>query len=269
MLPFRPTAVLGPQNAFALFTWPAPGIYQVSLTVEDEDGRSHTGTRQVIVYPSRSQAYDGVIGISGLSGGIDQGGWSCSMQVRGDLSFLLKARELQGYLPVVTYADTTFETSYGVWERKTIGPNWQAEPVYDLRDDPRIIFSGYVDGASIAIDVNGSTATFSCRIADMLLENMQTNTYGFFEDPYDGTGITFVDLQTHDVIRHMVQEHSNWMDWHDSRLFYTIYDTANGLRVPFLSTTRLASRTCGKTYQPAGAAARSTSKKSRSARVSR
>jgi hypothetical protein len=96
------------------------------------------------------------------------------------------------------------------------------------RAGPRILFSGYIDNASIAIDVNGSTATFTCRTADMLLENMQTNTYGFFKDPYDGAGITFVDLQTHDVIRHMVQEHSNWMDWHDSRLFYTIYDTETG-----------------------------------------
>src|SRR4051812_4044612 len=38
----------GPQNAYALFTWSTPGIYEVHLTVQDEEGESHTGTRQVV-----------------------------------------------------------------------------------------------------------------------------------------------------------------------------------------------------------------------------
>lgn len=216
----------GENNAFALFTWSEPGIYEVHLTVADEKGQTHTGKRQVIIYPSREEAYDGVVAVSGISGSTEQGGWGCQLRVRGDLSFLLNAKTLQGYIPVVVYADTYFETAYGQWERKTIGPNWQIDgfDYYDLRDDPRIIFSGYLDKNTIDISHDGSTASFDARGADLMLEQMQTSSWGFFESAYDGSGIVYNDLNTASVILHMLQEHSNWADWHDIKLFYDIYD---------------------------------------------
>lgn len=60
--------------------------------------------------------------------------------------------------------------------------------------------------------------TFDARTADLMLEQMQSGTYGFFTHPRHGSGLIFNDLQTHDVIRHMLQEHSNFGDWHDLRL---------------------------------------------------
>ena len=204
----------GDQPAYALFTWAAPGIYEVHLTVSDEQGRTHTGKRQVIVYASRSEAFDGAVAVTGLSGSVDQGGWSCQLQMKGDLGFLLRARELDGYIPVVVYADIAYETSYGVWERKALGPNWREG---DYRDDPRILFSGYLDKETIQQSHDSSSATFTARTADLILEQMQSGTYGFFTHPRNGSGIIFNDLQTHDVLRHMFQEHSNFADWNDLR----------------------------------------------------
>lgn len=216
-------------DAFALFTWSQPGIYEVHLTVANGDGYTHSGKRQVIIYTSREEAYDGVVGVSGIAGSIEQGGWGCQLRVQGDLSFLLNARDLQGYIPVVVFADTLFETGYGQWLRRAIGLNWQYDyenpnGIFDLRDDPRIIFSGYLDKNTLDINHDGSTATFEARGADLILEQMQTSAWGFFESAYDGSGIVYNDLNTASVIQHMLQEHSNFADWHDLRLFYDIYD---------------------------------------------
>jgi hypothetical protein len=209
----EPQYPTNPQPAYALFTWSVPGIYEVSLKIYDENGRSHTGTRQVIVFASREEAYDGVTQVTGLSGS-NSSGWSCSLVAKGDLSFLLNARGLDGYIPVVVYADFFYETSYGVWERKELGPNWRAG---DYRDDPRIIFSGYLQKESIRVGYDNSTVTFTARTADMILEQLQSGTYGFWDYVMDGSGLLCHDLQTHDVIRHMLQEHSNFADWHDLR----------------------------------------------------
>jgi len=213
-------------NALALMTFPTPGIYIVSCKVEGTGGSehpitSHTGTRQVIVYESREAAYAGIVQLSAISSGTEQGGASVQLTAKGDLSFLLAARNLDGYIPVVIYVDQYFETSYGTWERKEIGANWRTG---NYRDDPRIIFSGYIDSETIAITSDQTSATFSCRTADLILEQMQTSTWGFYESPKDGSGIIFNDLMTHDVIRHMLQEHTNFIDWHDTRFHYNNCD---------------------------------------------
>lgn len=210
--PGEPNSI--PQPAYALFTWNAPGIYEVRLRVQDEQGRTHTGKRQVIVYQSRAEAYSGVVGVSGISGSVNQGGWGCQITVQGTTDFLLTARELQGYIPVVIYADSYYETSYGNWDRITLGPNWRSG---DYRDDPRILFSGYLDKETIRANHDTSQVTFEARTADLMLEQMQSGTYGFFTHPNNGSGLIFNDLQTHDVLRHMLQEHSNFGDWHDLR----------------------------------------------------
>jgi PKD repeat protein len=214
------------ESAAALMTFSAPGVYTVSLTVQgvgssEHPITEHTGTRQVIIYPSRYEAFSGVMQIAPITGSIEQGGFTTQLMVKGDVGFLLKARELDGYIPVVIYADLYFETSYGTWERKEIGPNWDFGKYHD---DPRIIFSGYIDNETITVTPDQTSVTFNCRTADLILEQMQTSTWGFFENARDGAGITFNDLMTHDVIRHMLQEHSNFIDWHDTRLQYNMRD---------------------------------------------
>ena len=209
----EPQYPINPQPAYALFTWATPGIYEAHLTVSDDNGKTHSARRQVIIYASRDSAYDGVTQVSGLTGS-NTSGWSCTLTVKGDTSFILAARQLDGYLPVVIYADFFYETRYGVWERRALGPNWRAG---DYRDDPRIIFSGYIQKESIRVAYDTSTVTFVARTADMILEQLQSGTYGFFDHPSNGSGIIFNDLQTHDVLRHMVQEHSSFADWHDLR----------------------------------------------------
>jgi hypothetical protein len=220
----------GPQPAIADITWDTPGNYEVSLSVGDQASHPHVGKRKVCIYPAIDYNVDGnmtntdVIQVSSITGGIEQGGWNCSIKLIGDLSYLLNAREVQGYIPVVVWAEPWWETGDREWTQKAIGLNWQPD---DYRDDPRIVFSGYLNTASIEIDDSMEVATFECRTADMLLEQIQTGTYGFFENVIDGKGIIFNDLQTHDVIRHMLQEHTNWIDWHDTRLFYTVYNTVD------------------------------------------
>jgi hypothetical protein len=224
----------GPQPSRAQFIWNTPGIYEVSLSAGQADPHEpnngvttarHTGTRQVIIFPSREQAYSGIVDVSGVTGSIDQGGWSCSLRAKNTLDFLMDARTLQGYIPVIVYVDQWFEESYGTWTRHEIGPNWQSG---DNRDDPRILFSGYLNNASIVENHDDNSVTFQCRTADMILENMQSHTVGFFESAVDGSGMIFNDLMTHDVARFMLQEYSNFTQWHDTRFFYNQYSYSGG-----------------------------------------
>jgi hypothetical protein len=218
----------GAQPAFAEFTWDIPGIYEVSLKVYGAgseigvDSPYHIGTRQVIVYPANATNTD-VIEISGLAGSIEQGGWACQVKMQGDLSYLPNARDIQGYIPVVIWATPAFEVEKNVWESRAVGLNWDNDDVFNYRDDPRILFSGYLVQGSVEVNSDFTVSTFEARTAEMILEQLQTNAYGFFESANDGKGITFNDLTIYDVIRHMVQEHTNFMDWHDSCLFSAIY----------------------------------------------
>ena len=114
-----------------------------------------------------------------------------------------------------------------MWARRELGPNWQSGK---YEDDPRIVFSGYLDKGSITQTHDDGSVTFACRTSDMILENMQSHTVGFFESAVDGSGMIFNDLVTHDVINFMLKEFSNFADWHDTRMFYNQYagPTANG-----------------------------------------
>lgn len=212
----------GSGTSCALITWDEPGIHMVSMTcLGHGDNNAHTGYRQVIIYPSREEAFSGVTKIGAISGNISGGGFQTTLEVNGDMSFLMKARDLDGYIPVVIFAEQFYEIGYRQWIRREFGPNWFSGYFHE---DPRIIFSGYIDKSTVVLSADEQTTTFSCRTADMILEQMQSGTWGFFENAIDGAGITFNDLQTHDVIRHMLQEHTNFIDWHDTRLFYTFRD---------------------------------------------
>ena len=220
-----------PEAACAAFTWTTPGIYEVSLTVYELNSttRFHTGTRQVIVYASRDQAYSGVTEVSGITGSISGGGWSVAMKLKGNLAWLLAARDIKGYIPIVIMAELFHETNLGVFEPRTIGRAWSPN---NYRDDPRIIFSGYLDSSSIETSLDGSSTSIQARTSDMILEQMQTHTWGFFEHPRNGSGKIFNDLQIEDVLRHMLQEHSNFTDWNDTRFYYNIAQIGGDRTIP-------------------------------------
>ena len=209
-----------PQPAIFIPSFAQPGIYEVELTVhyefESYEGQ-HIGKRQVVVYEDRDTAAAGVVEIGNLSGGVGQGGWACSLRIRGDLSFILSARTIEGYLPVVIMVETLYPNS-GEMQQIDLGPNFHTGG--DERDDPRIIFNGYIDRASIEEDVDHAEVRFECRTADMLLNDLNTHVVGFFESASTGKGVTFNDLMTADVFRYMLQEKSNFADFHDVRLYH-------------------------------------------------
>ena len=118
-----------PQPAYALFTWTVPGVYEIQLTVHDDHGHTHTGKRQVIIYPSRTEAYSGVVGVSGLAGSVSQGGWGCQVTIRGAVDFILQARDLDGYIPVVVYVDTTMKRRIGRGNGKRLALIGTREPI--------------------------------------------------------------------------------------------------------------------------------------------
>jgi hypothetical protein len=207
------------------------GIYEVRLTVYQDGMPSvlpHTGIRQVVVFESREKASTGVVEIANLSGSVSGGGWSCSMRVRGDLSFLMNARELEGYIPVIIGCDTVYRVKQGgepTWVEANIGPEWHVGRAWD---DPFILFNGYIDSESISIDYDHSEATFSCRTPEMMLEAMQTHVVGFFGHKNDGLGVTFNDLVVGDVYSYMLKEKSNFADYHDVLMYYNSGYVPNG-----------------------------------------
>lgn len=216
------TQIYGTGNAepaYCTLTFQQPGIYTVALTVgETYDTLSdHTGYRQVIVFPDRETAYTDVHGISSLSGSVDGGGWTMSLSLYGDLSFFLSLVEIRGYIPVVVALDVSYETALDTWENHRIGFQSHRNPV-------EILFNGYVKQGTIQINHDASVVTFQAQTPEMILQDMQSHTYGFFEHPKFGAGITFQDLVTHDIIRYMLQEKSNWIDWHDVGLYYMYSD---------------------------------------------
>ncbi len=233
-----------PPEAFAAILFKEPGIFEVELQVVNPYATSyHTGRRQVIVYESRETAYDGIIEIGQISGSVSQGGWACSLRAVGDVSFFQNIQAIEGYVPVVIMVETLLEqvdvdltiaNGYPtpIWNTITNGPNWHID---DYRDDPRIIFSGYVDRASIQVNVETHDVRFECRTADVILEQMQTHTVGFFESASDGKGVTFNDLTLGDVIRYMLQEKSNFADYVDLRMYYNfgfVYDSEDNDQIP-------------------------------------
>ncbi len=220
---FVQTYPVEPQPAVFTVNFAQPGIYQIQLTVTGQYGdksSTHTGYRQVIVYPSRMEAPAQVVEISGLSGGMSQGGWGCSLRLRGDCSALLKATEVNGYIPVVIIAETYYEQSDRQWSPYTIGPEYFDGPYDNHFDDPRVLFNGYVDRGTIEVDVDHSEVRFDCRTPDMILEQAYTHVVGFFEHKNNGAGITFNDLMYHDVVRYMLLEKSNFGDYHDLRFYH-------------------------------------------------
>jgi hypothetical protein len=214
------TYVTEPQPANLFVAFAQAGIYTVELTVTGDYGDysgTHTGTRQVIVYPSRQETPAGVVEVSSIAGSVSQGGWTCSLRLRGDLSTVLQATEIEGYIPVVVMVEPYTEGLSGDYTSYEVGVEWHAGKQWD---DPRILFNGYIDRETVSVDVDKSEVRFDCRTADMILEQMQTHVVGFFESSGSGAGVTFNDLMYHDVVRYMLLEKSDFGDFHDLRFFH-------------------------------------------------
>lgn len=205
------------------------GIYEVELGIAayspdppHRTGILHRGRRQVIVLPhDRPLDYD-IVSVDAINGSVDGGGWTMNVTIAGDIANFASLTQLEGFIPVVLRADVTANVNV---DGTMTGVPVRASPIYSpqqqMFDEPEIIFCGYVDQQTIAFHPNQRTVSFSCRTADMILEQMQTHVVGFFRHVNNGVGVTFNDLMLGDVFGYMLLEKSTFADHHDVILHYT------------------------------------------------
>jgi hypothetical protein len=184
-------------------SYSAPGLYQVSLTVNDGAGQTNTGYRWVRVYPDWHHAYDGVAEVKSLGGSLSQGGWQCQLKVTGDTS------TISDRMGVILYAKDYWSVDkQGNSVADTVG-------LYPERYDPGIVMTGYVVGDTIQVDANTHSVTFEVRTPEVLLQEVSVFSTDFWNDGEKGRGHFIPNLQYADAIQHMFTEHTNFAAWHD------------------------------------------------------
>ena len=232
-----PTATLYGNSMQIGLTWSSPGLYTIYFTAYDQANNFAQAMRQVMIYQDRTSTLPGVISVSGLSGSLDSGGWQCQLTtVNSQLSLQPPdAIPVGTYQPVVLMAETRYEVSPGTWLNATIGPHGQFNPGAPYRD-PRILFDGYIQAGSMHQDVDKDTLSFTCSGPQMILQETKAHLLGYYNataatygngqptalNPSSaGTGFQVAGLQTSDVIRSLVQYHSNIAIYHDMHIWET------------------------------------------------
>jgi hypothetical protein len=244
-----PVSTTYDNGAQIALNWTTPGLYSVSLTVTDRYGATTTGTRQVMIYQDRDSALPGIITVSGLSGSLQNGGWSAQITTVNSQSTIYPPDQLGVgvYLPMVILCETRYEVAEGYWLNATIGPLGNFIPGQPYRD-PRILFDGYVQNGSFYQDVDKDTLTFSCGTVNMVLGEMQTHLLGYYNTTVKtygnpgvptslntssiGSGFLVAGLMSTDMIQSILGTHSQVSQYHDMHLWTTaiacsIYDPHN------------------------------------------
>lgn len=215
----------------ASITWNNPGIYTVTLQVQDRFGNFTSGTRQIMIYQDRDHALSGVISLSGLSGSLSSGGWQCQCTTLSGQFTLYNADSLQPgqYQPLVVLCETRYEVTPNYWLAITLGPHGNFSPGTPYMD-PRIFFDGYVQSGTIHQDVDKDTLSFSCQGPQMILQEAKTHMLGYYNTTYAtyvkgnptscklspiGAGFLVGGLMTIDVIHSLLQYHCNIGNFHD------------------------------------------------------
>lgn len=213
------------QGDQAMIAWANPGIYTVSLTVSDRFGNSMTGTRQVYVYQDRNSTPQGVISLSGLTGSIDSGGWQGQFTITQQAFRVLLPEALPPgyYQPIVLMAETEYEVAPGYWVAAQIG-QYGAPVPGQFYDDPRIIFSGYVQAGTATQDNDHDTVSVTLQTVDMVMRQAGIHNIGFYNTTYSGRvngtpttqnasgvgkGQNVADLTSEDIYRSLV---TGWVD---------------------------------------------------------
>lgn len=212
--------------------WTAPGNYYVTLTVTDRYGNSFTGTRQVRIYASRTAALPGVIQITSLTGSVSQGGWTCDITtVAGSPGFINPNSLPVGfYLPVTLIVEEQHFQSITSTINRTIGQygDWvQGQPY----NDPRILIAGYVAKGSFHQDDQYDTLTFTIQTPDMIVQEANILTVGFYNASWEGQDTEgrwnqqlevttssdqlIADMTSEDVYRALLIDHVTFADYHD------------------------------------------------------
>jgi hypothetical protein len=245
-------------------TWSTPGLYTVSLQVADRFGGTATGTRQVQIYASRETAPHGALSLSSLTGSIDSGGWTGQLTAGKSLGIVLPDALAVGYYqPVVIMCETEYEVSPGNWTRQTIGAYGAPIPG-QFYDDPRILFSGYVQQGTAFQDTEKDTVSFTLQSTQMLMQQAGIHNIGYYNTTYNhraaskeptdqntssiGTGQLVTDLTSEDIYRSLLcgqidgsgnftGGHSNIGQYHDLAIWRDFLPVPSAVNYPLYYLT--------------------------------
>lgn len=225
----------GAANAQARLTFPSPGLYTVMLTVRDRFGVSRTGVRQVMIYASRETAPLGIIGLTSLQASLGDGATTSVTVTRGAANshgwLLPDALPVGTYLPVSLLVETSYEVAPGIWLPRTIGPQGDFVPGQPY-DDPRVLFSGYVQTGTVSVDAQKDTVSFGLQTVDLVLKAANIHNVGYYNTTYKTWttgqvptsvnpsplgvhGSLVADLTTEDLVHSLLGHHSDIGLTHD------------------------------------------------------
>lgn len=237
-----PTATAYANSAQMSYSWPAPGIYTVKLTVKDRAGTTVTGVRQVMIYQNRELALPGMITLSGPSGSLANGGWQAQITTVNSQFTLFPPDSLPvgTYQPLVILCETRYEVFPDQWAEVTIGPQGQFNPGSPYLD-PRILFDGYVQTGTIQQDADKDTLSFTCMSPQLLLNEAQAHLVGYYNCAYTsvvqgvpqgcktspmGQGFQVGGLMTNDIVQSILQYHTNVCQYHDLHMWNSLIPCA-------------------------------------------
>lgn len=215
----------------ALITWNTPGNYWVYLQVTDRFGHQVFGGRQVTIYPDRDSAPSGAYDLQGLSGSLQGGGWTGSITTakQSNPARLPSALASGIFQPITIMVETQFEQQPGLWVANTLG-QYGAQITGQFYDDPRILFSGYINSATAYEDADKDTVTYQIQTADMILAQAGIHNIGYLNAnvaTWNGTVPTSLvapsglkgqlvnALSSADLYHSLLEDHCNIGYFHD------------------------------------------------------
>lgn len=147
------SALEGTEGSPIEVTWDTPGIYWITLTVTDSNGKTHTGRRPIFIFSRTGEGMPYTrFKMPGRSGSLSQHGHSASFEVHGDAD---QAEFPDGAMVVYFTEDWYGDT------KQSIGGN------FPYRE--HIKFVGYIQRESTTKDPQTSVVTFEAATIHSLM----------------------------------------------------------------------------------------------------
>lgn len=138
-------------------TWDTPGIYWVTLTVTDSNGKTHTGRRPVFIFNRTGESVPYThFKMTGRSGDLNQHGHTASFEIYGDAD--------QSEFPDGAMVVYWTEDWYGDTQQ-SIGGNFKYRS--------HIKFVGYIQKESTVKDPQTSLVTFEAATVNALMDTRE------------------------------------------------------------------------------------------------
>lgn len=138
-------------------TWNTPGIYWISLTVTDSNGKTHTGWRPIFIFSKTgANAPYTKFKMTGRSGDLNSHGHTASFEIYGDAD--------QAEFPDGAMVVYWTEDWYGA-TKKSIGGNFPYRS--------HIKFAGYIQRESTTKDPQTSVVTFEAATINSLMASRE------------------------------------------------------------------------------------------------